>query len=112
MAGLTRFSFAVMRLLVPRTLAIFVRYTWPWIWWALKSSFYFSALGLVTLWAGVPETIRKISVKTTEDAVSSGLPQALAQPLYYTVVSISIAQIVAGWLILARITELLIRLIF
>jgi len=107
-----RFSFTIFRLFVPRVFVIFFRYAWPWVWWALRMSFYFTVLGLVTLWAGVPTTTRMIANRVTQGAVENGLPHQLARILYYVICVISVIEIVIGWIILAFVVVGLIDFVF
>ena len=85
------------------------RFSWPWIRWALLRALYFTTLALVTLWAGVPQTVHEFAITNTNNAVAARIPLRFTGFVYWASVVIAGVEILIGWGILAYITVFVIR---
>ena len=92
-----------------KTLYVTFRFSWPWIKWALLRALYFTTLALVTLWAGVPQTVREFAITNTNNAVAARIPLRFTRFVYWASVVIAGVEILIGWVILAYITVFVIR---
>jgi hypothetical protein len=110
MVRIMRFSLIVLRLM--REFVFFIQLAAPWVGGAILFTLNLMATSVISLWVGVPTSVRRIADEWLDRAFFAGFPGDKMPQLYYVICALAVVTIVAGWLLVAHITVWLSRLIF
>lgn len=95
-----------------RIVVIGIRMVTPWV----IRAFWFSAMLVLTavasLWTGIPNAVERIGREWEERAYEGGIPTLYLPYVYHCARAVALLTILAGWVLFAYITTLLLWLVF
>ena len=95
-----------------RWILLGIRFVTPWAIRSVWFTMTLMSVAVVSIWVGVPTAIRRIANQWVDRAVAAGFPTAYDYILYYFVEVFAFFTIVAGWIVTAFVTVILVRMIF
>lgn len=92
-----------------RTAWAFFKLTTPWIGRGAVAAAHLVLITFAALWTGVPTATKRLANDWTSRAMRADVPNSYAPYIYYITGAVGLMVILAGWIILAFLTVLLVR---
>jgi hypothetical protein len=93
-------------------LIFFIQLGAPLIAGALLFTLQLMATAVISLWVGVPTSVRRIADEWLDRAFFAGFPGNMMPQLYYVICTLAFLTILTGWILVAYLTVFFTRLIF
>jgi len=90
----------------------FIQLGTPWIAGAILFTLQLISTAVISLWVGVPTSVRRIADEWLDRAFSAGFPGNMMPQLYYAICTLAFLTILIGWILVAYLTVFFTRLIF